>query len=165
MTAGAVLWAGCAMAHAQKAVAVAKLDRAAMMQTWHEVARYPNRREKQCSANEQVLYALGDKKNSFNVVTECLIKPGEHNWWDDTGKLDDEGSGRLGIRFWLIFHHKYWVLAQEPEWMIVGTPNHKSLWLLSHTRTPSPETVDAMKAKAVSQGFNLKKLVTIPQQN
>lgn len=165
MVAGAVLWAGCAMAQAQRAVAVPKLDQKAMMKTWYEVARYPNRREKQCSANGQILYAEGDKKYSFLVVTECDIKPDTHNWWDDTGKLDDDaGSGKLGIRFWLLFHHKYWVLAQEPGWMMVGTLNHKSLWLLSATKTPSPETVEAMKAKAASEGFELKKLVTIDQK-
>jgi apolipoprotein D and lipocalin family protein len=167
---GAALLAALAIPHpasAQAVAAVPRLDLTNFMASWYEVAGFPVKAQKHCLSNLLVLYALGDKQNSFQVVTSCQIKDDNPDYWNASGKLDPTGSGRLRLRRFLIFHTGYWVIATGPsyEWALVGNPNHKSLWVLSKTATVAPAVFTQIKAAASAAGFNTAKLVQLPQHN
>jgi apolipoprotein D and lipocalin family protein len=169
LSALAILLALCAAVPApgQTPTAVAKLDLNQFIGTWYVIERLPIHREKLCIGDEMVLYALGDKRNSFQMVTSCALKDDNSNFWDDKGKLDPAGSGALKLSCFLFLHCKYWVLATAPDytWMVVGTPNHKSIWILSKTTTLAPDALSAAVAQASAAGFDPTKLVKIPQHN
>lgn len=161
-----VVAAGCVPAAAAQSVSpVAKVDLDQFIVPWFEQARLKNKREKPCLTDNVVLYSLGDKKNSFQVVTSCLIKNANWQSWNQAGKLDPGGSGRLKLTWIWPFTHPYWVIAAGPDmqWMLVGTPNHKSLWLLSRERTASPEVVGEMRSRAAAQGYDVGKLIPVTQ--
>jgi apolipoprotein D and lipocalin family protein len=159
------LWAAVP-APGQTPAAVAKLDLNQFIGTWYVIERLPIHREKLCLGDEMVLYALGDKHDTFQVVTSCALKGDNSNFWNEKGKLDPAGSGALKLRRFLILHSKYWVFANAPDyaWMVVGTPNHKSLWILSKATTLAPDALSAAAAQASTAGFDPAKLVKIPQQ-
>jgi lipocalin len=48
---------------------------------------------------------------------------------------------------------------------MVGSPNHKSLWVLAKSVSLAPDVLDGIKAQAAAQGFDPAKLVLIPQKN
>jgi apolipoprotein D and lipocalin family protein len=150
---------------AQRVSAVPKLDLTSFMTSWYQVAAFPVRAQKHCLSNTLVLYALGDKQNSFQVVTSCQIKDDNPDYWNASGKLDPTGSGRLGLRRLLIFHTGYWVIATGPsyEWALVGNPNHHSLWVLSKSPTLAPAVLTQIEAAATAAGFKTAKLVQLPQ--
>ena len=150
---------------AQKVTAVPKLDLNQYMGTWYELARLPNKTEKKCVANIKVLYALGDKKGTFQMGTSCDLKDGTPDDYDGTGKMDKVGDGRLKLSRLVIFSTPYWVLATGPayEWALVGSPKHKTLWILSRTATLDPAVLTQIKSTATAQGFDLTKLITVAQ--
>jgi apolipoprotein D and lipocalin family protein len=154
-------------ASAQAVAAVPTLDLTRLSGTYYTVARLPVNQQKHCLSAEIVLYALGDKKNTFQIVTSCQISHGNTDYWNASGKLDPAGDGRLNLAWFWPIKTKYWVLAVAPDygWAVVGTPNRKSLWLLS--RTPSPEAgiLADLKSRAAAQGFDTAKLVAIPQND
>jgi apolipoprotein D and lipocalin family protein len=154
-------------AAAASPTAVPTLDLNRYMGTWYEIARYPVNPEKHCLSDAAVLYSLGDKKNTFQVVTSCAIKDGNSDSWNAKGKIDKNADGKLKISHYLILSKKYWVLAIAPDysWALVGSPNHKSLWILSRTTTLKPEGLADLEAKATAAGFNIAKLKTMPQHN
>jgi apolipoprotein D and lipocalin family protein len=149
----------------QSATPVAKLDPNRLIGTYYEISRYPIKREKQCLADEKILYALGDKRNSFQIVTSCEVKEDYFNYWDKKGKFDDAADGKLRLNWLWPFTTRYWILAIAPDysWALVGTPNHKSLWILSHTPTLAPDVLSGIQSQATAQGFNTAKLISIPQ--
>ena len=163
LVASAVPFSG--VVRAQTASAVPKLDLDRFVAPWYEVERSSIRREKACLSDEVVLYALGDKKNSFQRVTSCKIKGDNSQSWNATGKLDEHGSGRLRLRTIWPFSSGYQVVATGPEyeWMLVGTPNHRSVWILSKTPVLQPAMLADAQAKAAAEGFNTSKLVKIEQ--
>ncbi len=167
LSALAILLALCAAvpAAAETPVAVPKLDLNQFIGTWYVMERLPIRREKLCLGDEMVLYALGDKRNTFQVVTSCALKNDNSTAWNDKGKLEPAGSGALKLSRLIFLHSKYWVLAAAPDytWAVVGTPNHKSLWILSKATTLAPEALSAATAQASTAGFDSNKLVKIPQ--
>lgn len=150
-------------ASAQKVTAVPKLDLTRYMGVWYEIARLPIKAEKTCTSDVTVLYALNDKKNTFQRGTFCVIASGAASDWGSTGKMDKQGSGKLKISRWVVLSTKYWVLATGPnyEWALVGSPNHKTLWVLSRTATLPAETYQQIVAQASAQGFKTAKLLTV----
>lgn len=161
-----VVSAGCmAAALAQTATPVAKLDPDGFIVPWFEQARLQNKREKPCLTDNVVLYSLGDKKNTFQIVTSCLVKNANWQSWNQNGKLDPAGSGRLKLKWIWPFTHPYWVVATGPEmkWIVVGTPNHKSVWLLSRDRAAAPEVLAEMRSRAAAEGYDVGKLIPVTQ--
>ena len=152
----------------QTVSAVPKLDLNQYMGTWYEIARLPTKAEKKCVSDVLVLYALGDKPNSFQMGTSCHLKNGASDVRDADGKrYKKSDDGRLKLTRLVLFSTKYWVLDLAPDgsWALVGSPNHKQLWILSRTAVLSPEVLTALEAKASAQGFKTGKLITVPQQH
>lgn len=161
---------GCSLAvpgraMAQKVTAVPKLDVNQYMGVWYEMARLPTRIEKNCVSDPTMLYALGTKARSLQIGIFCKTKDGSSDEWDAKGKMDKSGDGKLKFDHLWPFYKKFWVLATGPGygWALVGSPNHKSLWILSRTRTMDPATLDSVKAIAAAQGFDTGKLISQPQ--
>lgn len=161
------LLAGAGMAAGQGVSAIPKLDLNRYMGAWYEVARYPNKKEKHCVSDSMVLYAPGDKSNRFSVVISCQMKGGNPDAWNANGKMDKNGDGRLTVSSLWPFSAKDWVLAVGPEyeWALVGSPNHKSLWVLSRTAVMQPEVLAEIEGKAKAEGFDTGKLVIAPQRH
>ena len=157
--------AACQTAVAQTVSAVPKLDLKQYMGVWYEIARFPVKSEKRCTGEGKVLYALGDRPGSFQMGTSCRLKNGTPDEWDANGKMDKLGDGRLKLSRLELFSTKYWVLALGPayDWALVGSPNHKTLWVLSRTVTLSPDVLTAIEAKASAEGFETGKLIMVHQ--
>jgi apolipoprotein D and lipocalin family protein len=168
LTSAAVLWAGLAgTAFGQQAAAVPQLDLKQLAGKYYEVARLPTKADKKCVSDAIGLYALGDKPGRFQVVTSCRQKDDFTDVHISDGRRQQKNGtdGRLKLgSFWPLFS-KYWVLAvgSNDEWVLVGTPNHKKLWIYSKAATMAPETLADVKARAAAQGYKVDKLVSYPQ--
>jgi apolipoprotein D and lipocalin family protein len=157
--------AGSRGTKAQAVSAIPQLDVTRFSGVWYEVAHFPNKHQKRCAGNDQMLFALGDKANHIQLVNSCKTKAGYTDAKNVDGKAQDKlGDGRLKLGFWPLYR-KYWVLATEPDyqWSLVGSPNHKDLWIYSRKSSVTPEVMAEIRAKASSQGFAVEKLVTVPQ--
>ncbi len=133
------------------------------MGSWYEVARFPNKKQKDCASNGTELYALGYKPRTFQVGTFCKLVGGTYNEWGANGKTDKSGDGTLKIKHLVFFSTTYRVLALGPgyQWALIGTPNHKSLWILSRSRTLDPGLLSSVESTASAQGFDTSKLIMV----
>jgi lipocalin len=48
-------------------------------------------------------------------------------------------------------------------WTLIGSPNHKSLWIYTREAKPSDNELADIKSKAAAMGFDMAKLVVNPQ--
>jgi apolipoprotein D and lipocalin family protein len=148
---------------AQSPSAVPNLDLNRYMGIWYEVGRLPNKHEKQCVSDAIVLFALADKPHRFQVVNSCVGRDGHSNIRNANGKpADKTGDGKLKVSYTWPFSAKYWVLAVDPayEWVLVGSPNHKLLWILSRTATLESQVLANIEAKATAEGFATSKIIS-----
>ncbi len=171
-----VLWLGGLMgvglaepgeASGQSVRAVPKLDLNRFATGWYEVARLPNKPQKKCVSDAFQMVALGNKPGRFQLVQSCLLKDGETNTRSVAGKMDKLGDGKLKLSTLPLFllPTKLWVMATGPdfEWALVGSPNHKLLWVLSRKAKMDAAVLQQVEAVAEAQGFKTGKLVMVAQ--
>lgn len=144
---------------------VAAVDLKRYAGTWYEIAKYPNRFQKQCVGNTTATYNL-KSDGDIEVVNKCLKKDGKIE--DATGKakiVDRQTNAKLKVSFFLFFYAPYWVidLGENYEYAVVGEPDRKYLWILSRKPEMDDATYQKILRKIESLGYNPAKLVKTPQ--
>ncbi len=146
---------------------IAALDVPRYMGTWYEIAKYPNRFQKQCASSTTATYTLEPDK-TVQVVNRCLRADGRPD--AAVGSARQVGaptSAVLQVRFapaWLSFlpmvWGDYWVVDLDQDYTLaaVSEPKREYLWILSRTPAVPRAAYDALLARLRGQGFDLDKL-------
>lgn len=156
----------------QPLTTIAALDVARYMGTWHEIAKYPNRFQKQCVSGARADYSLlGDGR--VRVLNRCRTAGGGLS--EALGLARQVGassSPRLKVRFapeWLSFlpfvWGDYWIVELDDDYQLVAVsePQREYLWILSRTPQAEPTRYDALLLKLRQKGFDLSRLELTPQ--
>ncbi|MGB3374382.1 MAG: lipocalin family protein [Microbacterium sp.] len=139
---------------------------------WFEVGRLPLRFEDAGAKDVTAEYSLNDD-GTVRVDNRCLDEKGEPTQALGQGVPDQEHPGRLQVTFlpealrWIPFTKAdYWVLRIDERYenALVGTPDHKHLWLLSRDHQVSDELESSYLDTAREQGFDLEDWIR-PQQS
>ena len=97
-------------------------------------------------------------KNTLNG--ELLVAEGK-------AKIPDPSEpGKLKVSFFWIFYGDYNVLELDEnyQYVMIGSSSDKYFWILSRTPQMSPEIYEMLLDKARKRGYNLDKLVKVPQK-
>jgi apolipoprotein D and lipocalin family protein len=140
---------------------ISGFDASRYMGRWYEVARLPNRFEKNL---EQITatYALQDD-GSVQVVNRGFDTK-KNEWRDIVGRAKFVGPSdvaALKVSFFGPFYGGYNVVDLDPGYknaLVVG-PNRSYLWILSREPQPPAEVIERLKRKADELGFDTRSLV------
>ena len=144
--------------------AVPQLDLNRFMGSWYEIAQLPTKRDKPCASDSLVMFTNGEKKDRFDVVKSCSTKDDTADARDLNGKAPrNSADGRLKIGPFWPFYSRFWVLAigADYDWALIGSPDHKTLWILSRKTTLPDDILSMAKSKAAAEGFDLSRLMTV----
>lgn len=144
------------------------LDLARYSGRWHEVAKFPNRFQRDCARETAADYTLlpgGD----IRVVNTCVTATGTVKRAEGRARLAqrDGPASRLKVRFapralsWLpAVWGDYWVLDLTDDYSaaLVGSPDRKYLWILSRTPELDGEVRARLERAAAAQGFDVTRL-------
>ena len=140
---------------------------------WHEIARLPNKFQKDCAGEVAATYSVLDE-GRLQVVNECRRKSGQMARVRGEARLADKGgpNSKLKVRFapswlaWLPFvWGDYWIVELCPDYShaLVGTPDRKYLWVLSRTPLIEEETYRRLTERAAAAGFDVSRLTKTRQ--
>ena len=139
---------------------------------WYEIAKYPNKFQKQCVGNTTAVYSLKDE-GKIEVLNRCLKKDGTVNDAKGEARVADRATkAKLEVRFapgflsWLPqVWGDYWVidLPSDYSYSVIGTPDHKYFWILSRQPQMDDSTYQAILRRAEQQGFVPAKVIKTPQ--
>ena len=134
---------------------------------WFEIARYPNRFQRQCVGDVRASYARRPD-GRIDVVNRCRTADGQIEARGVARIVDERTFTRLKVRFapaWLSFvpavWGDYWVigLAADYSWAVVGEPGRDYLWILARTPQLDDASVAAARAAARASGYDVERLV------
>jgi len=149
------------------AVNIVDLDR--YCGTWYEIARLPNRFQRDCAENTRAEYSKLPDGN-IRVVNRCRRADSSIITAEGIArKKDSDGSdAKLEVRFapawlgWLpMVWGKYWIIDLAPDYTYaaVGDPSRKYLWILSRTTTLEPAICQGIIDRLKNMGFPTDKLI------
>ena len=140
--------------------------------TWYEIAKYPNKFQKNCVGNTTATYTL-KVEGKIEVLNRCLEKDGTTKAAKAAGKINDkQTNAKLKVRFAPGFTSflpfvwaDYWVidLANDYSYAVVGTPDRDYFWILSRTPELKDSAYQDILRRAEQQGFVPGKVVKTPQ--
>jgi apolipoprotein D and lipocalin family protein len=143
------------------------LDVPRYLGAWYEIAKYPNRFQKQCDGYTTAHYSqLPD--GSLQVINRCRRADGRIDEAVGSARqLGPAHSPKLEVRFapgWLSFlpmvWGDYWVIDLDPDYQLaaVSEPKREYLWILSRTPTVPRQAYAALLDRLARQGFDLDRL-------
>lgn len=140
---------------------------------WYEIARLPNRFEKDCAGDITADYAHRPD-GKIDVVNRCRKTNGTPEVVKGVARVKDTATNaKLEVRFapgFLSFLPQVWGdyqiigLATDYSYVVVGDPPRKYLWVLA--RTPQLDTATYKRAieSAKVQGFDVSRLIKTMQR-
>lgn len=147
---------------------IAQLDLPRYMGTWYEIARYPNRFQRQCAGASTATYSLLPA-GTVQVLNRCPQADGKvDEALGEARRIGPEGSAKLQVRFapaWLSFvpmvWGDYWVVELDEAYQlaVVSEAKREYLWVLSRQPSLSPAAWTALTARLEAMGFEPTRLL------
>jgi apolipoprotein D and lipocalin family protein len=140
---------------------VAKVDLKRYAGLWHEIARIPNRFQKQCAWGVTAEYALR-ADGRIDVVNRCYDSNGRIEEAKGLARVEDKSSNaRLGVSFFSILGWRpvwgdYWIigLGDDYQYAVVGAPGRNYGWILARERKLDEEVLKKIFAMLREQGYD-----------
>ena len=133
---------------------------------WYEIARFPNRFQRNCVSDVTATYTL-KPDGGIAVVNACKERDGSVKTASGSAKLRDRNgpASQLRVTFFWPFYGDYQIIELDPEyrWALVGTPSRDYLWVLSRTPVLDKAAYDSLLRVAKEQGFGTERMVLTPQ--
>jgi apolipoprotein D and lipocalin family protein len=155
---------------AVRTVAFVDLDRYAG--DWFEIARFPNRFQRQCEGDVRATYSRR-ADGRVEVLNRCRTREGHTEARGVARIVDERTFAKLKVRFapaWLAWlpavWGDYWIIGLAPDysWAVVGDPNRDYLWILAREPHPEDASMAAARAAARDNGFDIMRLVPTPRR-
>jgi len=150
---------------------IERLDVPRYLGTWYEIAKLPNRFQKQCVADTSAEYR-SNEDGTLSVINRCRLANGNLDEARGTARqIGPADSPKLKVRFapvWLSFlpavWGDYWVIDIDPayQWVAVGEPRREYLWILARTPQLDPAVYQQLSEKLARLGFPVDRLQLSP---
>lgn len=141
---------------------VSQVDLQRYSGTWFEIARYPNRFQKDCYAS-RAIYRLRDDGlvDVTNVCREGSPDGPERSVQGKARVVDPDSNAKLEVSFFWPFWGDYWIIDLDPEyrWAVVGHPQRKYLWILARTPTLDRDILAEIKQNLTEQKYDVSRLM------
>ena len=141
---------------------VPSVDLARYAGKWYEIARLPNRFQRDCASDTTASYTLRPD-GKITVVNECRKSDGNMKSARGTARLASAKAPntKLKVSFFWPFYGNYWIIDLDPEyrWAVVGEPDRKYLWILSREPKLDEALYEQILDRAKNQGYNVAPLL------
>jgi lipocalin len=133
---------------------------------WYEIARLPNRFEKDLICVTATYTQREDGKievlnQGHKLNNHAVVKKIKGVAWIPNLKK----QGQLKVRFFWPFAGDYWIISLDKnyQYALVGDPSRKYLWILARTKVLSDDVFNELLLKAEQSGFKTQYIVRVEQ--
>ncbi len=151
---------------------VPNVDLSRYVGKWYEIAKYPNRFQKQCVANTTATYAM-KAGGRLELINECVKKDGTGERAVGEAKIaDKKTNAKLKVRFapgalsFLPFvWGNYWIIDLDKDYgyVAIGEPKREYFWILARKPVLDDAVYQDIVRRAEAMGFSPAKIERSPQ--
>jgi apolipoprotein D and lipocalin family protein len=139
---------------------VSRVDLSRYAGIWFEIAKIPNRFQKQCARDTLAQYTLRPD-GRIDVVNQCIKRNGSVDQARGIAKVVDAETGAklkvslVSLLGWRPFWGDYWIVGLDPNyrWAVVGAPNRKYGWILARSKTLDANSLETITAIIEHNGY------------
>ena len=139
---------------------VSRVDLSRYAGIWFEIAKIPNRFQKQCARDTLAQYTLRPD-GRIDVVNQCIKRNGSVDQARGIAKVVDAETGAklkvslVSLLGWRPFWGDYWIVGLDPNyrWAVVGAPNRKYGWILARSKTLDANSLETIGAIIERNGY------------
>ena len=150
----------------KKPVTVSYVDLQQYIGKWYEIAKIPNRFQRNCATGTTAEYSLRED-GRINVVNRCIKNDGKLIEAKGIARIvDTKSNAKLRVSFVRIlgislFWGDYWIIGLDDDYQyaIVGVPNYKYGWILSRTPHIPQQKLEELYTQLREQGYDPDKFV------
>jgi apolipoprotein D and lipocalin family protein len=140
---------------------VPHVDVSRYMGTWYEIASYPMRFQKGCTATTANYTLKPD--GTVEVLNRCCRDSLSGKVTVARGRakvVDKATNAKLKVSFFWPFWGDYWIidLGKDYEYAVIGHPGRTYLWILSRTPHMAPDVYDGIVERLRRQGYDPARL-------
>lgn len=140
---------------------VDKVDLNRYLGKWYEIASYPAWFQKECTGSTAEYRLMPDGK--IQVINRCRKGSLDGPLKEAEGKaevVDTVSNAKLKVWFFWPFKGNYWIIDLDDnyQWVVVGEPSRKYLWVLSRTPKMDEALYHQITAKLPQKGYDPEKL-------
>jgi|SRR5689334_10852893 apolipoprotein D and lipocalin family protein len=141
---------------------VQHVDPARYAGTWYEIASFPQRFQRGCTATTATYTLRPD--GDLDVLNRCnkgSLDGEEKSARGRARVVDRATNAKLEVSFFRPFWGDYWIvdLAEDYSYAVVGHPGRDYLWILGRAPQMSGETYGAIVERLRAQGYETSRLV------
>ncbi len=141
---------------------VPQVEIARYLGLWYEIAAFPQRFQKGCTASTAT-YTLRED-GDIEVLNQCRVDRVDGPEKSATGRarvVDPVSNAKLEVSFFRPFWGAYWIieLGAGYEYAVVGHPSRDYLWILSRDKVMDPTLYDAIVGRLAEVGYEVGRLV------
>jgi apolipoprotein D and lipocalin family protein len=164
---GLALSAGCAASTTARLQlpplqAVSHVELSRYLGTWYELANFPQRFQRGCTATTATYTLRAD--GDIEVLNRCRkgsIDGEEESALGRARVVDRATNAKLEVSFFRPFWGDYWIvdLSEDYSYAVVGHPGRDYLWILARTPTMAESTYQSIVTRLRAQGYETSRLV------
>lgn len=140
---------------------VPKVELQRYLGTWYEVASFPQRFQRGCTATTASYALLAD--GDIEVINRCRLNSLSGEAKEARGRarvVDRESNAKLEVSFFRPFWGDYWILqlGDDYQYAVVGHPGRDYLWILSRSPVMEPALYEAIVSRLRDTGHEVERL-------
>ncbi|PRQ02420.1 Outer membrane lipoprotein Blc precursor [Enhygromyxa salina] len=130
--------------------------------TWYEIANFPQRFQRGCTATTATYELRAD--GQVKVINRCRKDSLDGREVTAKGRarvVDPSTNAKLEVSFFRPFWGDYWIIDLGPdyEYAVVGHPKREYLWILAREPTMEPEVYEGIVERLAAQGYDTARIV------
>jgi len=147
--------------HLEQLKTVPSVDLARYLGTWYEIANFPQRFQRGCTASTATYSLRTD--GDIDVINRCRMDTPDGPEKVARGRarvVDKTTHAKLEVSFFRPFWGDYWVvdLGANYEFAVVGHPSRDYLWILARQPRLDPQVYDAIVSRLAAQGYETNRI-------
>jgi apolipoprotein D and lipocalin family protein len=141
---------------------VARVDLGRYVGTWYEIASFPQRFQRGCTATTATYTIRND--GDIDVLNRCRLGSLDGKEKAARGRarvVDRSTNAKLEVSFFRPFWGDYWIidLADDYSYAVVGHPSRDYLWILSRTPAMDEAIYQGIVTRLQARGYETSRLV------